>query len=147
MKDFKLNRFNIGEFVKALFELVVDDKSFRVNIVAWRNKRSLSQNGLQHLIYGKVSKFLIAQGRKEWTPKKTKDSLKSKYLGWEDTEFVDVVTGEITIKTTLRATSDLDVGESFHYTTQIIEWCEWMDISIEIPATCEYRALQDLQNE
>ena len=147
MKDFKLTRHNIGGFISALVEMVVNDKVFRVNIVAWRDKRSLSQNSLQHVIYGVVSKFLIAQGRSEWTPKKVKDSLKSKYLGWEDTEFVDVVTGEISTKTTLRATSDLDTGQSFHYTTQIIEWCEWMDIPIQIPATCEYRSLQELQEK
>lgn len=145
MKDFKLNRHNIGSFVKSLFETVVDDKSFRVNIVAWRDKRSLSQNALQHLIYGKVSKFLIANGRTDWDAAKVKDELKSKFLGWVDKEFTDVVTGEITVKSCLRETSKLDKGESFHYTTQIIEWCEWMGISIEIPATCEYRALQELQ--
>ena len=147
MKDFKLNRFSIGEFVKALFEMVVDDKSFRVNIVLWRDKRSLSQNSLQHVIYGKVSKFLIARNRPDWDAKKVKDELKSKFLGWIDKEFTDVVTGEITVKSCLKETSKLDSGESFHYTTQIIEWCEWMGISIEIPATCEYRELQDLQNE
>ena len=145
MKDFKLNRHNIGSFVKSLFETVVDDKSFRVNIVAWRDKRTLSQNALQHLIYGKVSKFLIANGRTDWDAAKVKDELKSKFLGWVDKEFTDVVTGEITVKSCLRETSKLDKGESFHYTTQIIEWCEWMGISIEIPATCEYRALQELQ--
>lgn len=132
MKDFKLNRHNIGAFVKSLFEMVVDDKSFRVNIVAWRSKRSLSQNALQHLIYSKVSKFLIANGRTDWDAARVKDELKNKFLGWVDKEFTDVVSGEITVKSCLRETSKLDKGESFHYTTQIIEWCEWMGISIEI---------------
>jgi hypothetical protein len=124
-----------------------EPKKYRVNIVEWRSKRSISQNSLQHVIYSDISKYLISKGRIEWTEKKVKESLKSKFLGWEQREIIDVVTGEITVKEMLRESSKLDVGEAFHYTTQIIEWAESIGCEIKIPAKCEYREIMERQND
>ena len=148
MKDFKLTFGNIGYFIQEVTKLLQStNKTYRVTIKEWRENRSLSQNALQHVIYETVSKYLISKGRVEWTEEKVKQSLKSKFLGWEQTEFVDVVTGEITVKETLMETSKLDVGEAFHYTTQIIEWSESIGCEIKIPAKCEYRELMEMQND
>lgn len=124
-----------------------EPKKYRVNIVLWREKRSISQNSLQHVIYSDISKYLISKGRIEWTEKKVKESLKSKFLGWEQREIIDVVTGEITVKEMLKESSKLDVGEAFHYTTQIIEWAESIGCEIKIPAKCEYREIMERQND
>jgi hypothetical protein len=146
MKDFCLTQGNIGYFVTEVYKLLTQPKKYRVNIVEWREKRSLSQNALQHVIYEVVSKYLISKGRIEWTESKVKESLKSKFLGWEEREIIDVVTGEVIVKEKLIETSKLDVGESFHYTTQIIEWSESIGCEIKIPAKCEYRELMEQQN-
>ena len=146
MKDFCLTQSSIGQFIQLVYDLMKEPKKYRVNIVLWRDKRSISQNSLQHVIYNEISKYLISKGRIEWTEKKVKESLKSKFLGWEQREIIDVVTGEITVKEMLRESSKLDVGEAFHYTTQVIEWAESIGCEIKIPAKCEYREIMERQN-
>lgn len=145
--DFCLHKSTFKYFFEMCRELLKSDKKYRVKIVEWREKRSLSQNSLQHVIYGEVSKYLIGKGRTEWTPEKVKENLKNKFLGWQNNEFIDVETGEVINMSVLVPTSKLDKGESFNYTTQIIEWSESIGCEIKIPATCEYRSLMDLQNE
>ena len=73
--------------------------------------------------------------------------MKNKYLGWVTEEFIDVITGEITIKEQLKETSKLDVGDSFEYTTNLLVWCDGMGIYIKIPDQCEYRELQQRQEQ
>jgi hypothetical protein len=146
VKDFKLNVNSIGLFIKTIWDLDLST-AHRVNIVKWREKRSLNQNAFQHVIYQEISKYLINNGRPDWCAKTVKRNMKNKYLGWIKKEFVDVVTGEITIKEELKGTSNLDVGDSFEYTTNLLVWCDGMGIYIKIPEQCEYRELQQKQNE
>jgi hypothetical protein len=145
MKDFKLAANSIGLFIKALWELDLTS-AWRVNIVRWRERRSLSQNAFQHVIYSEISKFLIANGRPDWCTDTVKKNMKNKFLGWTKEEFVDVITGEIKEVETLVSTSGLDVGASYNYTTELLNWCFDMNINIKIPEDCDYRKLQDQQN-
>lgn len=147
MKDFLLTKDTLHVFFKMCAEIALEGGRYRVTIKKWREKRSLSQNALQHVIYSEVSKYLISRGRHDWDDKKVKENLKNKFLGWRDYEFVDIETGEVITKSVLTETSGLDKGESFNYTTQIIEWAESIGCEIKIPATCEYRSLQSIQNE
>ena len=146
MKDFKLTVSSIGMLISAIWDLDLVNKAYRVNIVAWREKRSLSQNAFQHVIYQEISKYLISNGRPDWCEKTVKRNMKNKYLGWTKEEFVDVITGEVTIKEELKETSKLDVGDSFEYTTNLLAWCGGMGIYIKIPEQCEYRELQEKQD-
>ena len=147
MKDFKLTVSSIGMLIAAIWKLDLVNKAYRVNVVLWREKRSLSQNAFQHVIYQEISKYLINNGRPDWCEKTVKRNMKNKYLGWVKEEFVDVITGEITIKEELKETSKLDVGDSFEYTTNLLAWCGGMGIYIKIPEQCEYRELQEKQNQ
>ncbi|USD64228.1 hypothetical protein [Vibrio sp. SCSIO 43136] len=108
-------------------------------------RRSLSQNAFQHVIYEKISKFLISRGREEWTPAFVKENLKNKFLGWHEKQYIDVETGQKLVRSVLRKTSNLDRGEAFHFTTAILEWSESIGCRIEIPAECEYRELMNAQ--
>lgn len=147
MKDFKLSISSLGYLVAEFTKLITSnqDKSYRVNIKLWREKRSLNQNDFQHVIYTVISKYLIAKNRKEWTPKFVKKNLKNKFLGWENETFIDVITGDVINASVLRSTADLDVGDSFDYTTKIIDWSESIGCYIEIQTACEYRELMDRQ--
>lgn len=113
----------------------------------YRETRSLSQNALQHVIYDDLSKYLISRGRTDCTPEWIKDMLKSKFLGWVDREFTDITSGEKAIHQVLRSTAALDKGESYTYTTAILEWASSIGCEIKLPAKCEYRELMDKQNE
>ena len=45
MKDYRLSGGNIGQFITELTKLVlVSKKTYRVNVVEWREKRSLTAN-------------------------------------------------------------------------------------------------------
>ncbi len=147
MSDFHLTKSNLGGLVQMLTELLTSGNDYRVSIKQWRESRSLSMNSFQHVIYSKVSKYLISKGRLDWSEEVTKDNLKNKFLGWIDKEYTDIITGEITVKSVLRQTSKLDSGEAYHYTTQLIEWAEFIGCRIEISATGEYKQLMDKQND
>lgn len=147
MKDFKLTFSSLGYLIQEITKLLTENPthSFRITIKLWREKRSISQNALQHCIYDEVSKFLIKKGRKDWCKKTVKKNLKNKYLGWTVEEFTDIKTGEIIKKETLRHTSDLDIGESYDYTTNILDFACSIGCEIRIPEKSEYRRLQEQQ--
>ncbi len=121
-------------------DMLEEGKTIKVTVKNAR-KRSLSQNAFQHVIYTEVSKYLVSKGRESWTPEYTKLQLKNKFLGWQEEEYVDVVTGEVTIRETLRHTAGLSKGESFDFTTQIIDWAESIGCPIKIPDDSEYMNL------
>lgn len=145
--EIRVDGMNLGYAIKMISDAIMSGKVLRLSLAEWKEKRSLSQNALQHVIYGDVSKYLISHGRTDWTPEKVKESLKNKYLGWESREFVDVETGEVKTREVLRSTAKLDKGESCHYTTQIIEWAASIGFEVRIPAKCEYRDLMERQND
>lgn len=118
---------------------------WRVGFKPWKEVRSLSQNAFQHVIYEEISNYLMSRGRKDCTPEWVKKMLKNAYLGWEQENYTDIKTGEITVRDVLRSTSKLDVGESVYYTDQILEWAASIGCDIKIPAKCEYRDYKEAQ--
>ena len=148
MNEFKLT---LSSAVYVTGELInvarSSNKTYRVVVSEWREKRSLKLNAFQHVIYDGVSDYLVSKGRQHCTPAWVKDALKNQFLGWIETEFTVLKTGEITRREVLRSTKDLDVGESCHYTTQILDWAQSIGCSIKIPAKCEYRDILNKQNE
>lgn len=110
-------------------------------------RRSLSQNALQHVVYAEISEYLISKGRTDWTPEFVKEQLKNKFLGWEDKEFVDVVTGQKTVKSVLVKTATLDKGDAYQFTTEILAWAESIGCYIKIPENCEYMELTREQSQ
>lgn len=127
--------------------VAMPENGWRVEFKPWRDARSLSQNAFQHVIYEDISRYLVSKGRTDCTPEWVKDAVKNKFLGWVDKEFVDITTGQRTMRQVLRATSDLDVGESIHYTDQLLEWASSIGCEIKIPAKCEYRDYKEVQNQ
>lgn len=133
----------ISSFIFDHFEH--DTKPLKVSIKNG-SKRSLNQNAFQHVIYKKISDYLISKGREEWTPEFTKKNLKNKFLGWEDEEYVDIHTGEKLVKSVLRSTASLDKGDSFNFTTAILDWSESIGCQIAIPTNSEYMDMVIEQN-
>lgn len=147
MKDFKLTISSLGYFVAEISKMITSNpnKGFRVNIKAWRESRSLSQNAFQHVIYGEISKYLIKKGRTDWSNTKVKFEMKNNFLGWVDTECTNVSTGEVTTRQVLKSTSGLDAGEACDYITKLLGFANNIGCSIRIPADSEYQKLIDKQ--
>ena len=64
MKDFKLTINSLPLLVAELTKLVTSgNKAFRVNIVSWRERRSLSQNALYHKWLAEISNQAKVNGK------------------------------------------------------------------------------------
>jgi hypothetical protein len=118
---------------------------FRIEWKQWRDTRSLSQNAFQHVIYAEISAYLISRGRTDCNELWVKDMLKNQFLGWEEKEFVNIKTGEITVREVLRSTAGLDTGDAVHYTDQILAWAADIGCQIKIPTMCDYRHYKEVQ--
>lgn len=81
-----------------------------------------------------------------WSPDRNpasgKDALKHSYLGYERREMTDVITGEKTIVSYLRHTSDLDTGEMHFFLSQVEAWALSIGCHLTIPEDCEYAQLR-----
>ncbi len=148
MKDFKLTVSSLGYFIAELTKIITSNpnKAFRVNIKAWRESRSLSQNAFQHVIYSEISKYLIKKGRTDWSDAKVKFEMKSNFLGWVNTECTNVSTGEVTTRQVLKSTSGLDAGEACDYITKLLDFANNIGCFIRIPANSDYQKYIDQQN-
>lgn len=129
-----------------LLRLNIPHQGWRISYAVWRDNRSLDQNSLMHVIFSDISEYLISKGRTDCTDEWVKEALKNKYLGWEEKEFTDIVTGEKRMREVLRETSKLDKGEAFRFTEQILEWASSIGLEIKMPAKCEYREIMEEQN-
>lgn len=98
----KLHRGNLGAITQHLKPLLENGECFRLQLKDWREKRSLSQNSLSHVWYKEISDYLIKSGRTDATPAWVKRNLKKTYLGYEEVEYTDFVTGIKTIELELR---------------------------------------------
>ena len=133
MKDFKLCFSSLGYFIQEITKLVQSQKSFRVTIVEWREKRSISQNSL----YWKWLAEIVKQWNVTDDPEILHEIFK-KYFCPEK-----VINEHITIKSTKK----LDVGEMCFYLNKIELFCIDRGYVITIPDKCEYRELMERQND
>lgn len=150
IQEANLENFCLHESTKKLFvsninELLKSHPKLSVTIKVYKPKRSLSQNNLSHKWYSEISKYLIQSGRTWMTEEKVKNDLKATFLGYEEIEQTNFVTGEITVREQLRQTSKLDTGDMYQYMTKIEAWCAQFGLQLTIPHTSEYMKLKDQQ--
>lgn len=148
MSEYLVNEINIdnetGRLTDEIESIIESGGTARIKVTNSK-KRSLALNAFQHVIYKKISDYLISKGRDDWSPGFTKKNLKNKFLGWEETKYIDIATGEEIIKSELKKTSELNPGDSYQYTTMILAWADSIGCFIEIPVSCEYRELMERQ--
>lgn len=58
MKDFRLTLATLGDFTTKIHELITSGKAYRVNIVEWRKKRSLSANAQIHIWFPIIAEHI-----------------------------------------------------------------------------------------
>lgn len=97
--------------------------------------------------YGEISEYLIKSGRTDATAEWVKRNLKKTYLGSEQVEYTDFVTGEKVSTWEPRHTSSLDTGDMHFFLNQVEGWCEQFGLVLTIPADSEYQKLKDKQDE
>lgn len=97
--------------------------------------------------YAEISRYLIKRGKSFASPEWVKEAMKHTYLGYEEREMIDVITGKKTTVQTLRHTASLKTGDMHHFLAQIEGWAVNIGCLLTIPDSCEYRELQRKQEE
>lgn len=143
----RLHKTNFQAIGQQLQPLLESGECYRLIIKPWRDKRSLSQNSLSHMWYAELSAYLIKRGKPFASPEWVKSAMKHTYLGYEEREMVDVVTGAKETVRSLRHTADLDTGDMHFYLTQVEGWALNIGCRLTIPADSEYSKLKRKQDE
>lgn len=141
MKDFKLTLNSIGWLVTELTKLLKDsNKAFRVNIVEWREKRSLSQNSLYWKWLEEINKQspLVIDGSKVKGSELWHEVFKKYYCPVKN-----ITNGENILP--IKSTKILGVGEMTFYLNKIESWCIDRGLTLTIPESSEYYELMNEQ--
>lgn len=110
-------------------------------------KRSKSQNSLQHQWYTEISKQLVKSGRDWCTDAWVKRNLKKTFLGMVEVQDVNMQTGEVSSAWEVRSSAKLDKGDAQYYMEQIESWCASAGLEITIPNKSEFFENQQEQNK
>jgi len=113
-------------------------QSFRIRLEPWQEKRSLSQNNMFHGWMRQLSQYLIDHGRPYCSPEWCKEAMKSTFLGFEETEYIDVKSGARIVRERLKRTSTLKSGEMYMFMTQVHGWCLGIGCLLKISENSEY---------
>lgn len=132
---------------QRLLDVLKSGVVLRLDVREWRNRRTLDQNALSHVWYEQISNYLVSRGRHTASPEWVKDALKHTYLGYEDVERIDVITGQITTVSQLRHTSDLKTGEMHEYLCNVEAWARDIGCLLNAPDNCEFMQLRHQQNQ
>ncbi|MBC9130702.1 recombination protein NinB [Frischella sp. Ac13] len=143
MDDLCLHSSNIKSIFSTLIELVKSEKRYRLTIKIWKDKRTIDQNSLSHMWYTDIAKQANQRLKtNSYTMDSVKHDLKEMFLGYEEIEHKNVITGEMTKKLELIKTSDLDIGEMHFFLQQVESWSYQNGFKLRIPNNSEYRKLQ-----
>ena len=143
MDDLCLHSSNIKSIFSTLIELVKSEKRYRLTIKIWKDKRTIDQNSLSHMWYTDIAKQANQRLKtNSYTMDSVKHDLKEMFLGYEEIEHKNVITGEMTKKLELIKTSDLDIGEMHFFLQQVETWSYQNGFKLRIPNDSEYRKLQ-----
>ena len=142
MKDVKVNLQTLAYVLGELTKMITgSDKSFRLTIVEWREKRSLSQNSLYWKWLAEIDKQnpLKVVNSKDCGAELWHSVFKKFYC--PERIITDGKTEMVIVSTKL-----LDVGEMHHYLTHIEHWAMNRGFKLTIPINSEYQELIDRQN-
>lgn len=141
MKDFKLTIGSLSLLVGDLTKLVTDtNKSYRVSVVEWRERRSLSQNSLYWVWLDEINKQnpLKVDGAEMSGAELWHEVFKKYYC-----QVKTITNGSTSLE--VKSTKLLDVGEMTFYLNKIESWCMDRGIRLSIPETSEYYKLMQSQ--
>jgi len=141
MPDLKLNLPSLGFVIGELTKLIASNKSYRLSVKEWREKRSLSQNSTYWMWLAEIDKQ---------NPLKVVNSESSGAELWHEvfkkfwcpeSIITDGKTEMVIVSTKL-----LDMAQMHHYLAQIEVWAMNRGFKLTIPINSEYQKLIDRQN-
>ena len=138
--ELKLNLSSLGFVVGELTKLIAGDKSYRLSIKEWREKRSISQNSTYWMWLAEIDKQ---------NPLKLVNSSNSGAELWHEV-FKKFYCPESIItdgkaEMVIVSTKLLDVAQMHHYLTQIEHWAMNRGFKLTIPIDSEYMKLIEQQ--
>lgn len=143
VKDFKLTLGTLGWLVTELTKLLQSTgKTYRISVVEWREKRSLSQNSLYWRWMDEINKQapLVVEGSSVKGAELWHEVMKRYYCPVKN-----ITNGEKSLP--VKSTKILDVGEMTFYLNKIENFCIERGIKLTIPEDSEYYKLMESQNE
>lgn len=146
-QEIQLNARNFNQVGAYLQPFLDNGETLLAKIGPWENIRTLSQNRLMHMWFAELSLWLQQRGKAFADPEWVKAAMKHTYLGYENVDRVDVITGEISTVKELRKTSKLKTGELHHFLNQVEGWAREMGCILTIPNNCEFMALRRQQEQ
>lgn len=143
MQDKCLHKTTLNAITSYLSALTENGGRYRLIIKKWSDKRSINQNSLSHMWYEDITWQINNKlGKEAVTPESVKKDLKEMFLGYEEKEHTNVITGKTTYTHTLVKTSELD-RESMHFYLQQVEtWAYQNNLTLRIPNNSEYMKIK-----
>lgn len=135
MDDFCLHETTKAQLWPVLREMLASGKRYRVSIVEWRDKRTLSQNALLWKWYGEIAGQLGKTGKGTFTGEQLHEYLKEIYCPAKSI----TVMGETRY---VKSTKQLDTSEMTIYLELVDAWAHQRGFRLTIPARCEYQQLR-----
>lgn len=132
---------DVEELVEILCTMRLN-KPLSVSIKPYNRTRSLDQNALYWMWLTDLSKYLIAKGRKFASKEWCHDAMRHSFLGYDRKELIDVKTGEVQVRQSLRSTTKLQTGEFTFYLEQIEAWAMGIGCLLPVPDNSEYMRLK-----
>lgn len=128
----------LPELNRQLTEALKHNKALRVNVVGWREKRSLSQNNLYWQWLNVISSELKPNDQQH------RDEVWHEYFKqyFCPAKSITMPAGK---DLTVKSTKLLDVGEMCHYMTQIHNWAAGHMLVLPVPENSEYKQNLDKQ--
>lgn len=139
MDDFCLHETTKAQLWPVLKDMLATGKRYRVSIVEWKEKRSLSQNALLWKWNGEIAAQLTRTGKGKFNQDDIHEYLKDLYCPPKPIS----VMGETRY---VKSTKLLDTGDMTRYLEQIDMWAHQRGLRLTIPPRCEYRQLMEAQN-
>ncbi len=137
---------DLEAFISAALSLPLD-KPLVAELKPHKRKRSLDQNALYWMWLTELSRYLQSRGREFATKEWCHDAMRHSFLGYERKELIDVTTGEVQARQTLRSTTSLSTGAFTFYLEQIEAWALNIGCLLPVPENCEYMQLKREQNQ
>lgn len=137
LENFDTTSLTVGDEILALIN---NNKSAKVVITEWRDKRTLSQNALYFKWLGEIAKQTEKMIGQVHDVDTYHEHFKKKFC-----PVTRVTLGKTTIE--LQSTKKLDTGQMHHYLSQIDHWAHSAGYALTIPMESEYKLINDRQDQ